>query len=121
MNRENFFNIIDFGSSNIRLSVFDQGLNEKFSEIRNLVFLDDYSKHFDVTIEMIKKAEKKNSYHIIDIILLLETLELFTIEISLDKNIGKNSSLNKVFEALKLELNQLMYKLYKFQNFTCNY
>ena len=108
MNRENFFNIIDFGSSNIRFSVFDQDLNEKFSEIRNLIFMDDYSKHIDVTIEMIKKAEKKNSYHINDIILLLETLELFTIEISLDKNISKNSNLNKVYEALKLELNQLI-------------
>ena len=36
MNKKNYFNIIDFGSSKIRFSVFDNNLNEKFSESKKV-------------------------------------------------------------------------------------
>ena len=39
MNKRNYFNIIDFGSSKIRFSVFDINLNEKFSE--NKIYINN--------------------------------------------------------------------------------
>ena len=40
MNKENFYTLIDIGSSKIRLSVFDSNLNEKFSKTENINNID---------------------------------------------------------------------------------
>ena len=51
MNKENLFNLIDFGSSKIRFSVFDYNLNEKFSESRNVSTNCNYNDHFNAINE----------------------------------------------------------------------
>ena len=108
MNKKSFFNIIDFGNSKIRFSTFDLNLEEKFSDSKN-VFLDyDFKNHFEVINKIIKNAEKKFSYHIEDIILILDTAELFTINISLSKNLERKEKIRKLYEALILELNQII-------------
>ena len=58
MNKDMSFNIIDFGMSSIRFSIFDINLNEKFSET-NVVFYDDeFKNHFEIIDSVIKKAKK---------------------------------------------------------------
>ena len=86
MNKRNFFNVIDFGSSKIRLSTFDLNFNEKFSDSINVSINEDFKNHFEAINKIVKKAEKKFSHHIEDIILTLDSVELFVIEISLTKN-----------------------------------
>ena len=112
MNKENLFNLIDFGSSKIRFSVFDYNLNEKFSESRNVSTNCNYNDHFNAINEVVKKAEKLISYHVNDIILLLDTSEIFTIEVSLSKNLDKKSQILKIYNSLILELNQLISSYY---------
>ena len=51
---------------------------------------------------------KKFSYHIEDIILLLDSAELFVIDISLVKNIESKLQVIKLYETLILELNQII-------------
>ena len=79
MNKRNFFNVIDFGSSKIRLSTFDINFNEKFSDSINVSINEDFKNHFEAINKIIKKAEKKFSHHIEDIILTLDSVELFVI------------------------------------------
>ena len=107
MSNKNLFNIIDFGSSKIRFAAFDKNLNEKFSDSIKVLVENDSQNHFEAINKIIKKAEKKFSYHIEDIILILDSAELFTIDISLTKNLDIISKINKLFELLKLELKQI--------------
>ena len=81
MNKENYTNIIDFGSNKIRISVFDNELNEKFFETCKVLIDENFSNHLDVVTKIIKSAEKKISSHIQDIILTLDSKDLFTIDI----------------------------------------
>ncbi len=108
MTTENYYNIIDFGSSKIRFAVFDNNFNEKFLNTLTVNFNEQYTEHFEILLKSIKKAEKKISYHIKDIILSLDSSRLFTIEISLIKNLDKKNKLKKIYESLILELNQLI-------------
>ncbi len=108
MNKRNFFNIIDFGSSKVRFTNFDINLNEKFSDSIKVNLNADLQNHFEVVNKIIRKAEKKFSYHIEDIILLLDSAELFVIDISLVKNIESKLQVIKLYETLILELNQII-------------
>ena len=60
MIKQDFFNILDYGNSKIRFSVFDNNLNEKYSNSKILVLENDYSNHFDTIEGIIKNSEKKN-------------------------------------------------------------
>ena len=113
MNKNNYFNIIDFGSSKIRFGIFDINLNEKFSDSMNIYNNESLQSHFEVLGKIIKKAEKKFSYHIEDIILILDSLDLFVIDISLTKKLDRGSKIKKLYEGLILELNQIISSYYK--------
>ena len=111
MSKDNYYNLVDLGYSKINFSVFDINLNTKYSETKELNF--EKNNKFETIIELIKKAEKKNSYHIKDIILLFDTANLFNIEISLIKNLNKSSKMSHVYDSLLLELNNLISLYYK--------
>ncbi len=108
MNKKNFFNIIDFGSSKIRFSTFDINYDEKFSDSIEVSINDDFNNHFEAINKIVKKSEKKFSHHIEDIILTLDSEELFIIDVSLTKNLGRSSKINKFHEFLILELYQII-------------
>ena len=60
MNKVNYFNLIDFGSSKIRFSVFDSDLKEKFSETKTVTYNNEnYDNHFDEIRKTVKKQKKK--------------------------------------------------------------
>ena len=46
MDNQNLFNVLDFGSSKIRFSTFDNEFNENFSETIPVVLDSEYSNHF---------------------------------------------------------------------------
>ena len=108
MNKKNFYNIIDFGSSKIRFTTFDINLNEIFSDSLKVYLNEDIEIRFEAVNKIIKKAEKKFSNHIEDIVLILDSVELFIIDVSLTKNIETSSKINKLYETLILELNQII-------------
>ncbi len=112
MTSENYYNIIDFGSSKIRFAVLDNAFNEKYLNTISVNFNEDYTNQFDILLKTIKKAEKKFSFHIKDIILILDSSNLLTIEISLSKNLDKKTKFKKIYDSLILELNQLISTYY---------
>ena len=89
-------------------AVFDNKLNEKFIETNEVIINENYSNHFNLINQITKKAEKKISTHIQDVILALDTKDLFTIDISLKKDLEEKSNLNKIYNNLILELNRLI-------------
>ena len=108
MSKKSYFNVIDFGSSKIRFASFDSNLDEKFSDSIKVYSNENLQSHFEAIDKIIKKAEKKFSDHIDDIILILDSVELFIIDVSLTKNLDRSSKINKLYEPLILELNQII-------------
>ena len=108
MNKKNLYNILDFGNSNIRFVTFDEDLKEKFSESIPIVLETENLNYFNEIKNVIKKAEKKTSSYIKDIILINNPKNLFEINLSLYRRLNDTSSINKIFKSLLLELNHLM-------------
>ena len=71
MSKDNYYNLVDLGYSKINFSVFDINLNTKYSETKELNF--EKNNKFETIIELMK-SRKKNSFHVKDIILLLDSL-----------------------------------------------
>ncbi len=72
MSKKKNFNVLDFGSSKIRFSVFDNELSKVHSESKSIEFENNFDDYFDEIKLIIKKAEKKISNHIEDLILSLD-------------------------------------------------
>ena len=103
MNKKNYFNIIDLGSSRVRLSVFDNELNNIFSESKNLDFNRDEIDNFNNIQNLIKKAEKKISSHLDNIILLVDTNKLLNIQLSIQKNTDINTNVEILYKSILME------------------
>lgn len=108
MNKKNYFNIIDLGSSRVRLSVFDNKLSNIFSESKNLNFNKDEIDNFNNIQNLIKKAEKKISSHLDNIILLVDSNKLLNIQLSIQKNTDINTNVGIIYKSILMELNQLI-------------
>tara|TARA_B100000989_G_scaffold296771_1_gene280752 strand:- start:56 stop:1219 length:1164 start_codon:yes stop_codon:yes gene_type:complete len=108
MNKENNFNLIDFGSYKIRFSTYDKDLNRNFSESEFVKIDDNYNSHFSTINKIVKIAEKKISNHINDIILFLDTSKILVINLSITKNFDKASNIKKIYNSLVLEIKQLI-------------
>ena len=118
MSKKNYHNIIDFGSSKIRMTVFDEKLNNLYSDsiFRNL------SQNNLLTFNDLKQkvmiAEKKISSHIEDSILMLDNKDMLVIDISLNKNLESKSEVDKVYNSLLLELYQIINNNYNHLHIT---
>ena len=108
MNKKNYFSIIDLGSSRVRLSVFDNELSNIFSESKNLNFNKDEIDNFNNIQNLIKKAEKKISSHLDNIILLVDSNKLLNIQLSIQRNTDINTNVGIIYKSILMELNQLI-------------
>ena len=108
MSKKKNFNVLDFGSSKIRFSVFDNELSTLHSDTKSIEFENNFVEYFDEIKLIIKKAEKKISNHIEDLILSLDLKDLLTIDISLKKNLDGKSNIKKIYNFFILELEQIV-------------
>ena len=108
MNKNNFINIIDFGSSKIRLTVFNNEFDIQFSQSFPNKINDKYSNTTQNLKEIIKIAEKNISSHIENVVLMLDSNNQISIDISIGKKFENKQSILKIYESLILEINQLI-------------
>ena len=119
MKKGHNYNILDLGLSKLRFSIFDDKLTQQYSEIKSLSNQNLYLNSNEQIIYLIKNAEEKISSHIQDIVLMFDTNNLISIDLSLSKNLDQSSELKKVYNSLLLELNQIInsnYSKYKIIN-----
>ena len=112
MDNKNYINVIDFGSSKIRFSVFDKELNEKHNDNKSIKYENNYSQHLEEIKLIVKNAEKNISTHIEDLILTLDPEKLFTIDLTLKKKLDNKMDIMKIYETLILELKQIIITYY---------
>ena len=108
MTKSNFFNIIDYGLSKIRIAIFDSNLNICYSESILKKSIDNSENNFDNLKDIIRKAEKKISSHIEDIILILDSKKTLVIDVSLQKKLDGNIDFTKAYEFLTQEIYQII-------------
>ena len=112
MNKKKFYNIIDFGSSKIRLSIYDNNSNENYSETilkNNKSISNGRCKELE---DLIKRTEKKISYLIEDVIILVDSSKLFSIDISLSRKLDTKDSFFKTFNTIALEAKHIINSYY---------
>ncbi len=109
MDKQNFETFVDFGTSKIRLGVFDKTFVKKNLFLEKNCFSDFKSKNFNIdesekAIEQLTlEAEKELGFHLKNINLMIDAPDLFSIDVSISKNLeGKNVD----FEDLKYLLRE---------------
>ncbi len=108
MNKKKIYSIIDFGSSKIRLSIHDNNLNENYSETilnNNTSISNGRCKELE---DLIKRTEKKISCLIEDVIILVDSSKLFSIDISLSRKLDSKDSFFKTFNTIALEAKHII-------------
>ena len=112
MGKENSINIMDFGMSKIRFSVFDKELKQQYSNIKTVKYDKDYLYHIQEIASVIKKAEKKISMHVQDVVLSLDHENMFTIDLSFRRDFDNKIKIVKIYDNLVLELEQILNSYY---------
>tara|TARA_Y100000590_G_scaffold398950_1_gene481757 strand:- start:243 stop:1409 length:1167 start_codon:yes stop_codon:yes gene_type:complete len=118
MNEKNLNVFVDFGSSKIRLGVYDNEISKNiFTLERNCISnfsLNnfDIKKSSEIIKDLIKSAEKKISSHIKNINLMIDTPDMFSIDISIKKNSDNNKYSKNDIMSLLNEAKSLVQKNY---------
>ena len=92
--------LIDFGSQNLRLGVFDQSYRVIYSS--NIKITEVFeSENLDKSLnKLIRDAEKKLSTHLVDVNVLYDTSEFNFIDISIKKYFDQPTLISKYYKSL---------------------
>ena len=81
----NFETVIDFGSKNLKVGIFDQNLNNIYSsekEIKNDSEILNVEKSLNI---LIRDTEKNLSAHIDEVVVLFDSEKFYSLDISIKK------------------------------------
>ena len=96
----NFDTVIDFGSQNLRLGVYDQSSKIIYSSNIKITEVLE-SKNLDESLNnLIRDAEKKLSTHIVDVNVLYDTSKFNFIDISIKKYFDQPALISKYYKSL---------------------
>ena len=118
MNKKGLNTYIDFGSSRIRIGVFDlESSKNIFTSEKDCIsnFNEKYfdiSKSNEVINSLIKVAEKKIDNHIKNINLMIDTPDMFSIDISIKRTFDKKKHSNSDILSLLQEGKNLIQNNY---------
>ena len=108
MNEKNLNVFIDLGTSNIRLGIFNRETSNNLFVLEKSCFSNLSLKNFDInncskTIkDLVRLAEKKIHKHIKNINLMIDTPDMFSIDVSIKKNTdSKKFSYNDIQSLLQ--------------------
>ena len=118
MNEKSLNVFIDFGSSKIRLGIYDKETS------KNIIILEkdcisnfslnnfDIKNSNEIIKDLIKSAEKKINNHIKNINLMIDTPDMFSIDISIKKNSDSGQYSKNDIKSLLNEAKSLVQKNY---------
>ena len=105
--KKSFSTVIDLGNYKLRLAIIDKH-NEIIFYISELVERNNSKELKDTLSNLIKKAEKKLSNHIDEVILVHDSKNIKSIDLSLKKEINNNDNLEKIYISLFWEAQKLV-------------
>ncbi len=118
MNEKNLSVFIDFGSSKIRLGMYDKETSKNIITLENDCTSNFNLNNFDIKDSneiiknLIKSAEKKINNHIKNINLMIDTPDMFSIDLSIKKNFDNKKYSKNDINSLLNEAKSLVQKNY---------
>ena len=112
MNKNNYSTILDLGQSKLRLGVYNEKLDHVYSTSRNIIEKGNYEEYSKTIDLIIRDAEKKISDHLENIIVLYDSSEIFSIDLSIKKDFDQKVLFKDINSSLILESNQLIKNSY---------
>ena len=113
MTQTNFLTVIDYGSSEIRLGVFDEKKNQLFCQSKSLFNINNEDNKKTTLNNLIKSAEKEISTHIEEGIILYDSKNFFQVDLCIKKNIEQKIFFNDFILNTLLEINQILSQSYR--------
>ena len=89
MQKNNYSTIIDFGSSELRLGVFNKNRSKLFFQSKKIFEKNNHIEYLEKINLLIKDAESKVSTHIENLTVLYDSLTFFTVNLSVKKKIDQ--------------------------------
>ena len=112
MNSNESITVIDFGTSKIRLAIFNKFLKKIYSQSAKISSINDDDENYFNLKEFIKKSEKNISQHINNLIILFDTKNLLTIDICYKKNLNDIYFIKKNYYEIENEVLKFIEKNY---------
>ncbi len=118
MNEKSLNVFIDFGSSKIRLGAYNKENSKNIFTSESDCISNLSLKNFDIKSsnqiirDLVKSAEKKVETHIKNISLMIDTPDMFSIDISIKRNSENNKNIKNDLKSLLNEAKSLIQKNY---------
>tara|TARA_A100001015_G_C14986051_1_gene711577 strand:+ start:94 stop:1260 length:1167 start_codon:yes stop_codon:yes gene_type:complete len=101
----NFDTVIDFGSKNLRLGVFDQSSEIIYSSNIKISGVSENVNLEKSLNKLIRDAEKQLSTHLVDVNVLYDSSEFNFIDLSIKKSFDQPTLISKYYKSLVEEAN----------------
>jgi len=112
MLKDKYSTVIDFGSSELRLAVFNEQLSKLFFQSKKILQKKNYNEYFETINLLIKEAESKISSHLESLIVLYDSPEIYTIDLSIKKKLDQKVTIKDLCSSIIIEANQLIRDCY---------
>ncbi len=112
MKKNSYSTIIDFGSSQLRLAVFDKKISKLLFQSKQKIKnknSDEYLKSVNI---LIREAESRIADHLENIIVLYDSPNIFTIDLSIRKKLDRKIIFEDACSSIILEANRIIKDCY---------
>ena len=112
MEKDNYPAVIDFGSSELRLGVFDNKFSKLFYQSKLISQKNNYEEYSKSINLLIREAENKISNHLQNITVLYDTPDIYSIDLSIKKKLDQKVFPKEICSLILLDANQLIKNFY---------
>jgi len=112
MSKDKYSSVIDFGSSELRLGVFNENQSKLYFNSKKIFQKNNYDEYLEKIKLLIRDAESKISTHLENITVLYDSSDVFTIELSIKKKFEQKITLKDFCSSIVLEAKQLIKNSY---------
>jgi len=108
MKKNNSLCVIDYGSSTLRLGVFDEKFDCLYSSSKSILEKNNDVECTKLINVLVREAEKKISSHLENVFILYDNSEILSVDLSIKKNFDQNVCIKDVYSSIIKECNQLV-------------
>ena len=112
MSKDKYSSVIDFGSSQLRLGVFNENQSKLYFNSKKIIQKNNYDEYLEKIKLLIRDAESKVSTHLENLTVLYDSSDIFTIELSIKKKLEQKITLKDFCSSIVLEAKQLIKNSY---------
>ena len=112
MSKDKYSSVIDFGSSELRLGVFNENQSKLYFNSKKIIQKNNYDEYLEKIKLLIRDAESKVSTHLENLTVLYDSSDIFTIELSIKKKLEQKITLKDFCSSIVLEAKQLIKNSY---------